>query len=312
MSKLIWGGIALTGCVAVGLYVAARHATSYPESLFSRCVSVASVMARGCNPVAAVHGIAQGDAETSETGGVAGGGLVEPIVIEKPGANAQPEVINQFRPGAFVDSPEGNFTPDLEIPLQDLEPVIHPDLPVALDKNPHYMPYADEEPTTSEPPAGEAFIPDLSEREPAADDDCCRESCGWWKACLLHLMERLGLWMGHGPEVVPAQEEAAEPQEPFAEEEPAETTEGPPYHDRYHHHHYPSCPYTGACPYPYHYPLPRVQPVETPRPDSQPAEPKKPKTTSFFDFFFPPHGDVDTMECRPSDVVTPPEPRRPF
>lgn len=104
----------------------------------------------------------------------------------------------------------------------------------------------------------------------------------------------------------------------------------PAREDPHYHHHYPSCPYTGRCPYPYHYNIPRVDPVErrsseTP-PTQQPAEiqaeeqqqsstepmpPAKPvKKKKIKKFFFLFIGEeacecqpgVDTMECRPTDL----------
>ncbi len=92
--------------------------------------------------------------------------------------------------------------------------------------------------------------------------------------------------------------------------QPAPLQEDPAYH-----HHYPSCPYTGRCPYPYHYSVPRVEPVNPPRAEEQepkskppvkPMKPLKPVKKKFLLLFMGEmdfcHPDVDTMECRPTDI----------
>lgn len=114
-----------------------------------------------------------------------------------------------------------------------------------------------------------------------------------------------------------------EPQEPGANPDQHPAREDPHYH-----HHYPSCPYTGRCPYPYHYSVPRVDPVERPRSEQpstppattepsepanpmdpmtpKPAKPVKKKKKLLFLLIGEavsdgPYG-VDTMECRPTDI----------
>jgi len=88
--------------------------------------------------------------------------------------------------------------------------------------------------------------------------------------------------------------------------------------DPYYHHQYPSCPYTGQCPYPHNYNLPPVtEPMKKSKPDEQSRlildedrimQWTQAATTDAgvkalmanIDSVL--HGDIDTMECRPTDV----------
>src|SRR5262249_37670428 len=136
------------------------------------------------------------------------------------------------------------------------------------------------------------------------DDEC--SDCDW--SCWFHyLVKRLCSALG----------EPNNPSDPEVNEGD-ESQEGdktdPPQEDAYHHYHdhYPSCPYTGGCPYPHRYPVvlpsaPAPEPVPAPLP-----KPKKKANMSLLDD--EPgtvHADVDTMECRPTDLPRP-EPRSPF
>jgi hypothetical protein len=114
------------------------------------------------------------------------------------------------------------------------------------------------------------------------------------------------------PGDVPAGE-ATKPEEgPNKGDEPLQPTGGVSQgnnlqEDPHYHHQYPSCPYTGHCPYPYHVPV--VTPVTSPRPAKPKKKPEhvthKPvKKTVFIlnGLEYTIHPDIDTMECRPSDI----------
>lgn len=111
---------------------------------------------------------------------------------------------------------------------------------------------------------------------------------------------------------------------PPMDEEPMNPTEDqtegrapdqhPARQDSHYHHHYPSCPYTGGCPYPYHYNVPRVDPPAATAPAAEEQEPpaelvkpvtpvKKKKVMWFMgEFMSINQPAVDTMECRPTDI----------
>jgi hypothetical protein len=286
MRKWIWGGIALTVCSAVGVYLAGCYAANHPNSFFSCCTTAANRVVQSINPVAAVGATVQGafipvptvPALQSEVQPEA----VEPIVIETQDEEYHVQV------GGFPESflsgltPEGFFTPD-------------------PPENPEKMPYADELVTTDEPPVTE--------------DGC--EHC-WMKSMVMEFLRGLAQVMGQGsPEVQVQDEGTSESQEPSSEEA-NEDTENPtdqPKEDPYYHHQYPSCPYTGACPYPHSYYVPPVRPVETPEPAPQPepSQPKKKKFSLFnWSFEIMEQQGVDTMECRPTDLPPGPQRGRPY
>ncbi|MBM4073617.1 MAG: hypothetical protein FJ271_32560 [Planctomycetes bacterium] len=143
------------------------------------------------------------------------------------------------------------------------------------------------------------------------------------------------------PEDAPASEAVDTPPDaemPPSDESPTNLVESqepgvgsqqyPAREDPHYHHHYPSCPYTGHCPYPYHYNIPRVDPVQRRSNETQPTQPAethaeeqqappepmppvkpvKKKKKLFFLLIGEAVSDcacqpgVDTMECRPSDL----------
>lgn len=189
---------------------------------------------------------------------------------------------------------------------------------------------------------------------------CCGEECPECAKCTKTLGELVGECLGQlagqeeavneetpenkpdQPEDAPVSESVNTPPDagdmPPSEESPMNPAEAqesganPNHHpareDPHYHHHYPSCPYTGRCPYPYHYNIPRVDPVERRSNETQPTQPAeiqaeeqqqssvepmppvKPSKVKKKKFLFLLIGEeasecqpgVDTMECRPSDL----------
>jgi hypothetical protein len=117
-------------------------------------------------------------------------------------------------------------------------------------------------------------------------------------------------WLDDEPMEDATDEEPSNPDDQVGEEA---RDEQPTRQDPHHDHHYPSCPYTGRCPYPYHYNIPRVDPpaprhqdAEEQEPMAEPVKPPKPVKKKFLWFMGNDMGlcqpGVDTMECRPDDI----------
>ena len=189
---------------------------------------------------------------------------------------------------------------------------------------PESMPYAepcDQEPIDLQEAVRQLLIQTATDATDATVTNQVEpESCGLMQG-IYAWVKRLAYAIGFGS---PAETEIEPPiidvSDPAQVDEPSQTES--PYglpamrEDPNYHHHYPSCPYTGQCPYPNRYQAPATpvaQPVET---SPKPPKPEK-KLRQHSSWFVPvptysEHSDVDTMECRPTDVPHQWRATRPF
>jgi hypothetical protein len=291
MGKWILGGIALTVCSAVGVYFAACHAIDQPGSLVSCCTSVASQVIQ---------------ATTSGTvAGAVASAVVDPLTpLDVPSESFEPIVIEDTEEQGGLENPSHGLVPVARGVLHRFltagtPEIAAPESVTILEgvKTQDFMPYADENATTSE------------------DDECC-EGC-WLQSLVSELLEELAEVLTQGsPEVQTEEPASDETQENPSSEESADPSSLPNMQeDPYYHHHYPSCPYTGRCPYPGSYVPPIVHPVEPvapPLPAPEAPKPPKKKFSWFGASTSVAHPEVDTMECRPTDLPRPVENRRPY
>jgi hypothetical protein len=286
MGKWILGGIALTVCSAVGVYFAACHAVDHPGSIVS-CSSVASQIVQVVNPSSMVGAVV--NAVANPVAFVASdlvAEAVEPIVIEGNDEESSCPLQSILH---FLTAGTSEITAPEDITILGAKPM------------PESMPYADE---------------DTSEDEAQTQDDCCADC--WLKSFVTVVLGELAEVLSQGsPEVQVEEQGSDETQEDASSEESADPANLPRMQeDPYYHHHYPSCPYTGRCPYPGSYVPPVVRPVEpvTPPQPTTPQAPTPPKKK--FSLFGASsrvaHPEVDTMECRPTDLPRPTLPRRPY
>jgi hypothetical protein len=309
MRKWIWGGTALVVFAAVGVYLAANYAATHPDSWLGRSANLAQFVSQRCSPLLAIGRapatqakVIQPAADNPEDAGQ--------VVDGMPQAVEQPEVI-------VVGEPAGRFNDNLEpVPEADKSVPPPPRCPEIDHLTPDFMPYADDD---REPPQADCckdccsgwFFAWFSGRTGCAKGGECAKSCGIVQFCLDQLADCLRSLQGLNGE-------AQEGFDGASGEEGQEMTDafdqyGLPrcQEDPYHQHHYPSCPYTGRCPYPYGASYP-----QSPRPDYNRVAPRgqsperqgrKPKKAASVSDLQPtleqpkPRQTLDTLECRPGD-----------
>ncbi len=342
MRKLLWSGVAALVVGAVAVYVAYDHARQHPMSVLGRCATAAATFGLTGNPVEAVRNLQGVPCDALQVGELAKPGDEKEVLPPVPDAEEFPpvheaeEVIN-IEPGARLDVPE-EYAIDKEWEqwYDDSESPVMPEVGTeegteensASGTEESYplqlcVPMQEPEAGTSSEAIwsiemiGVGTVRDLLKLLRCHGEDACasgdEDDCGW----LLRLL-------GFGR----LMDESAE--QPMTESEPMpaseEATEEMPMRDPdYHRYHYHGCPYSG-CPYPHAYTPPvYTPPVTTPVPTPAPAPEAKPtrkprrgcgeSQMSFWQRLMSlvqdPSGpaNVDTMECRPSDIHR--EPRMP-
>jgi hypothetical protein len=335
MRKVIWCGTALVVCGAVTVLLAARYAADNPDSFLGRCAVVAGEMATRCNPLTAFQGMNRGEEiALVEVKPLAGDGpvipgpevpgqerpdemgelpdAVEPIVVD---AAPQPEEL--ARQTNEPDTLRADEESEVDLPM----PIVKPEEDV-LD-NPAFMPYADEDEHDGGQAANQdcAFLAQFFGWLLCGDEHCANAEDCPCKEISRAIAEVIHDLTGEEAEyeiidelaepVPAATDKDGDMSDSQENEEPASADPASAHfrEDSSYHHQYPGCPYTGHCPYPYHYNVPPVQnpapPQEKPvsKPESMTAKPIG-KKESFIKngLELVVHPDVDTMECRPTDL----------
>jgi hypothetical protein len=288
MRKLFWGGAALMAFWAA-VYLTSSYACRHPDSWLGRCTGascrVEAVVA--FNPFTT---LAQLLAERGQQVG-----CVEPAP-EADDLKLAPWSEEKDQEGKVVGAVEAAEALEpihvqeavVPEPAEELGETEEPQLaPADLDAT--YKPAS-----VYMPPCYDEQAEDHPECMPMAEDGCGEDKgCCPLKAFFHWFMGTSGS---------PAAEESAPAEDCPAcpgEEEVPNCQEDPVYH-----HQYPSCPYMGGgCPSPGHCPAPA--PATGPGHDI-PAHPKCPPGCPRPDgdscVPCPAHHDVDTTECRPSDL----------
>jgi len=340
MRKMIWCGTALLVFGAGAVFFAARYAAENPESLLGRCARAAYYVGVRCTPLAYLN---QPAAQEHAFAGrpVRGAGL--PIPAPEMPADEQQEAPLAERP-EVVESIVVEEVDEREAAVP---------APAGQTAEPARLP---EEPDGFTPPADDSDLPRLPTTMPYADDDEVEVQESGTQADAACMTEFLKMLVqNHGTKPCPScsrglvqsvvdcvkemlgqdtdsAEQVEVPAEPVqvspapggaGGEEAQENGKGPNSgsgfrEDPYYHHQYPSCPYTGQCPYPHNYNLPPVtEPMKKSKPDEQSRlildedrimQWTQAATTDAgvkalmanIDSVL--HGDIDTMECRPTDV----------
>jgi hypothetical protein len=252
-----------------------------------------------------------------------------------PAAAEHPEcvesiVVEDIEEGEAAPAAAGQTAEPARLP-EEPDDFVAPPADNDLEKLPVAMPYADHDDGQFQ----ELKQPDcvcMAElfKWLVQNDNDCTKPCPSYSQCLVQsLIECIEEVLGK--DAAPA-EQVAPPAEPVRaapetdrlsgeEDQEVQRKSGTGFHeDPYFHHQYPGCPYTGPCPYPHRYRLPPVTPPVKPSPRQEKSSQRSHLIgdethimpwsvlleTRAIDWSSTEdgrtHPEIDTMECRPTDV----------
>jgi hypothetical protein len=326
MRKMIWcGGVVLFAGVCA-VYFAAYYAAENPDSLVARCARAAYYVGMRCNPLVLLN---QRPAEQAFAGRpVPGAGLPLPAP-EIPGE--EPEEAPLQQPEAVESIIVEDTDPVASVPVgQTAEPARIPEDDAGLapaddnvEKLPLTMPYADEDDADVDAAGfGCACMTGFFKQLLQGSEQCKKErpACNGLMESVVEFVREL---LGQDGDAMEEAEVPADPVQigPGPDGEEAQDSRALPNpnsglrEDPYYHHQYPGCPYSGPCPYPH---SPVLPPVTKPSKKSNQPRPQShlnvnedrimqwTTEAAFTSILNHPEGivhpEVDTMECRPTDV----------
>jgi len=324
MRKILWGALAVLVCSTVGIFAAGRYAAMHPDSSLGRWAQAVYQVAWRSNPLAAVKSAPASQDPIAAPGKPVPGACFpipapeirvdehqEPPLAE-PGERV--EVVETIVVDAGDDRPEQAPLPQPQAirtkpPVNDFptERAL-PEDSQEFDRLPELMPYADDTDEQDGAPRDcdcmNRFLSWLLGDSETKDCPACGSSL---VSCVVDFVKDLFGEESNADQGVQAPAEpqpAEEAQERRSDSNPASPSfrEDPNYHQQY-----PGCPYSGQCPYPHHFQVPKVSP---PRPQ-KPAVKPGPNTEGNpgVSGLSPPgsrllrQSTVDTMECRPADLA---------
>jgi hypothetical protein len=315
MRKVIWCSTAAVVFGTAAVFLAAYYAAQHPASFLGRCAHLGYQLGVRCNPLVFVGNRAPDHREPVAQPGKpiadACFPIPEPEILgdehqEPPLADLPPEVVEPIVVDAEDDTDDSVQAPPVQSEHGTSSDNARPDSPPAVNKDeeklPPAMPYTDDDSkdmaSLSDCACMSRVFRWVMQKDNTAGNGSAPSSpCGnrSLAQCIMDCLKQLN------DENTGTGESAAVPADPVSNDESQENAaphkpgaadlrEDPNYHQQY-----PSCPYTGGCPYPHQYTVPKVQPTETPK-----TSPRDNNVSTDPDNVV--HAEVDTMECRPTDL----------